>query len=386
MSLGQFSNLAERLVGQEMFFILDRAKQIEEAGGKVRHLELGDPGLIADATIIKHTYDFLRRGYYHYTSSSGEESLKKAISALIKNNLNNNVDYSNIVVSPANFLITNFLSLVCDKGDSVFILTPAFPTYFASASMLGLNVIEFPCFPENGYLPDESIFETLEKTNPKAIFINSANNPTGAVYSKDFLSKIVSFAKDKNIWLLSDETYALLTYEDEFYSMLDFDCDNIVVISSLSKIFSIPGYRLGFQVSSSDEFNAYSNKFLSTTLSCCPPFLQLGCSSFLENKNLVDQVIQDVKKEYRNRINTLFDEVPKLESIIKKPKSAFYLFIPISKNVNGNNFCLDLLNEDKIAVTPGIAFGKDFSSFLRVAFCGVFDDIAHGLKSIVSKV
>ena len=116
MSLGQFSNLAERLVGQEMFFILDRAKQIEEAGGKVRHLELGDPGLIADATIIKHTYDFLRRGYYHYTSSSGEESLKKAISALIKNNLNkltesnikSPVKYTLLVMPSSRKLSTDF--------------------------------------------------------------------------------------------------------------------------------------------------------------------------------------------------------------------------------------------------------------------------------------
>ena len=386
MRLPDYSNLAGRLVGQEMFFILDRAKQIEQSGGKVRHLELGDPELAADSLILDRTSEYLKKGHYHYTSSAGEECLKKALSTLIKNNLREDVNYSNISVAPANFLITNFLSLVCDNEDTVFILTPAFPTYFASARMLGLNVVEFPCFPENGYIPDDSVFDKLEKTKPKAILINSANNPTGAVYSKKFLLKLATFAKDKNIWLLSDETYSLLTYEDKFYSLLGFNYDKLVVISSLSKIFSIPGYRLGFQVSQSVEFNSYSNKFLSTTLSCCPPFLQLGCSSFLENKARVDQVIENVNKEYRYRINFLFDNIPKLEGLIKKPKSAFYLFIPISKNSDGNKFCLDLLNEEKVAVTPGISFGKDFSSFLRVAFCGVFDDIKYGLNSIVNKV
>jgi aspartate/methionine/tyrosine aminotransferase len=112
----------------------------------------------------------------------------------------------------------------------------------------------------------------------------------------------------------------------------------------------------------------------------------LGCSSFLENKVQVDQAINNVKKEYRSRIDFLFCNIPQLEGLIRKPKSAFYLFIPISQNADGYKFCMDLLNEDKIAVTPGIAFGKDFSSFLRVAFCGVFDDIKYGLKSIVSKV
>ena len=189
------SNLANSLVGQEMFAILDRALNIERGGQKVFHLELGDPALPPQEKIIYQTIEGLRGGAWHYGSSAGNVDFRIALANFNNFFFGSKIAGENIVVAPANLFITAFLSLICDKGDRVLLITPCFPTYIASASMLGLEIVEYAASPENGYSPKESIFDFIKKIKPKAIIVNSANNPTGSVYSDTFLKEMVVAAK-----------------------------------------------------------------------------------------------------------------------------------------------------------------------------------------------
>ena len=379
-----FSDLAHRLVGQEMFHVLDKAGVIERSGGKVYHLELGDPHLPPDPVISECIQNSLNNHQHHYVPSSGSLEYKNAICNLIKITQNIDLESKNIIAATANYLITNFLSITCNPSETVLVITPCFPSYLASAKMLNINVHEFPTTPDNGYIPNETLFDTIEQVKPKAIIVNSANNPTGAVYSKDFLLKLIDVAKKNNCWILSDETYSLIVYGDNFYSLLNSDYEKIVVLSSLSKSFSIAGYRMGYHVSKSDEFNSHSNKFLSTNISCSPSFIQLGCATYLNKNELVVKTVKDTNDHYKLICDELFSTNSWLKNNLKQPKASFYLFIPVNKN--GNEFALNLINNDHVAVTPGKAFGKHFESYVRATICGPKSDVIEGIKILTSKL
>jgi aspartate/methionine/tyrosine aminotransferase len=367
-----------------MFQVLDKAKKLEREGKDVCHLELGDPFDPPNNKIIDWVSQALKNNGWHYTSPGGELLLKNQIAELLKDYFSVPVSPDIITIAPANYLITNFLSLTCNSGDTLLLITPCFPSYLASAKMLGIKILEHPTSPANGYNLDESILEKIRIHKPKAIIINSANNPTGAVYSQDVLRKIIVAAKLTNSWILSDETYGLLTYNKVFRTLLHEDYKKLVVLSSFSKIFSIPGLRLGYQVSKNQDFTERSEKYLSTTISCTPAFIQQGCATFLRQKELVREVLSAACNKYANETEKIFTEIPILSQWMKAPQSAFYLFIPLPQGVDGTTFALNLINESLVAVTPGISFGSDFNSFVRVAICGENKKVQKGIRSLVT--
>ena len=367
-----------------MFQVLDKAKKLELEGKEICHLELGDPFTSPNNIIIEEVSQALRNNGWHYTSPGGELLLKQQIGEHLKDYFLMIAPPDYITIAPANYLITNFLSLTCDPADKLLLITPCFPSYLASAKMLGIQIIEHPTSPANGYDLDESILEKIHIHKPKAIIINSANNPTGAVYSQSVLSKIIQAAKLINSWVLSDETYSLLTYNKDFRTLLHEDYDKLIVLSSFSKIFSIPGLRLGYQVSKNKKFTEKSEKYLSTTISCIPPFIQQGCAEFLRKKELVKEVVDAACKNYANETEKLFNEIPILSRWMKAPKSAFYLFIPLPHGIDGTEFALNLINQSFVAVTPGISFGSNYNSYVRIATCGKSEKVHKGIRSFVN--
>lgn len=369
-----------------MFHVLDKARKLEREGMEVFHLELGDPFSLPNPAILEAVSQALKNNGWHYTSPGGETVLKVQIREFLKSHFSAEASIDSITVAPANFLITNFLSITCGPGDRLLLVTPCFPSYLASAKMLGLNILEHPTSAANGYDLDDEIVEKIRIHKPKAIIINSANNPTGAVYSQEILKKIIDVAKSINAWVLSDETYGLLTYDNSFETLLNEDYERLVILSSFSKIFSVPGLRLGFQVAKSNKFTELSAKYLSTTISCIPPFIQQGCAKFLENKNLIEDVINRGRNYFSQNTQKIFEEVSALSQWIKPSKSAFYLFIPLPEGVNGKQFALDLINEFHVAVTPGISFGRDYDSFVRVATCGEDIKVLNGIRLLANAI
>lgn len=381
-----YSDLSQRLVGQEMFHILEKARRLEREGHEVIHLELGDPFKSPDNAIIEAVAQALKNHGWHYTSSGGEYILKAQISEFLKDYFSVAVSIESITIAPANYLITNFLSITCNAGDTVLMVTPCFPSYIASAKMLGIKILEYPTNAANGYALEGSIVEKILTHKPKAIIVNSANNPTGAVYSKEILGQIMQAAQSIDAWVLSDETYGLLTYDEGFKTLLNEDYDRLVVLSSFSKIFSMPGLRLGFQVSRSKKYVEFSEKYLSTTISCIPPFIQQGCAAFLQHKERVQNTVDTLRSHYAIETTKIFKEIPALLQWIKAPSSAFYLFIPLPQGVDGSKFALNLINESHVAVTPGISFGSDFNCYVRVATCGEDKQVLKGVRLLAEAI
>ncbi len=377
-----FSKRGCSLIGQEMFKVLDRARELEEEGIRVYHLELGNPRLRPPREILDATIASIQQLDLGYTPSAGIPELRRALAERYRSRVGRSINEGNIVISPANFLINQFLELTCDPGDRVVMLTPAFPTYLAATAHMGLDVVDVPLDLDHGFdLTELKIHEALS-AHPKAILVNSANNPTGTVYRQEVLARLAARCEEEGIWLLSDETYAELCYDRPFYSLAALDLPQLVVISSFSKIFSIPGFRVGYAIAQ----QAVAEKLAlssSTLMSCLPAFTQWGC---LAGVHVMEQYVAQVRESFaRNAAacSQLINESGVL--CCTPPQSGFYIFLDISATkLTDLEFAHRLLQEHHTAVTPGRSFGSAYTTFIRIAICGKLEDVREGITRVLA--
>lgn len=378
-----FSKRGDALVGQEMFKVLDKAKTLESQGKDIIHLELGQPRFEPPEGLIDKTRESLSEKEVGYSSSYGILSLRKKLAlSLSKQNLDIKVE--NIVIATCNLLISQCLHLLTNPSDRVVVFSPTFPSYIAASNFLELDLVQIPLsFDKKFQLSIEDIDKAL-LLRPKVIIINSANNPTGAVYEGSVLNYLKEKCRENDVWIVSDETYSSIVYVKKFSSLLSAQYKNEIVISSFSKVYSIPAFRLGFAVASQTVIDklALSN---STLISCNSIFTQKGVESVLDNDS---NYILEINK----RLNSLITEVQKLllasENLNKsfiQPDGGYYMFLNVSKsNLKSFDFCNMLLEKYSVACTPGISFGIDFDKYVRISICGSREDVLTGITRIIS--
>lgn len=380
-----FSKRGISLVGQEMFRLLDKAKALESQGRHINHLELGDPKNAKGAKnyppgrVINKTIESLLHSNVGYSSSLGVMPLRKAIAEYVSRSSVRSFTYENTAISPANMLIFQLVDLICNPGDIVGLFAPYFPSYLAACNYVNTDTRCFELSIEDGFrLTLEKIDEAFLNP-PKLLIINSANNPTGAVYGRKELEYLVKRAREAGSWIVSDETYGLLTYTKKFHSMSAFDYERLVIISSFSKVFNIPGYRVGYALADRRVIEKIGLSS-STMYSCLPVFTQEGV---LDGLGILDEFSNDRRKFYKrisDRCVKIISKSPSLSCI--SPEAAFYLFIDLSRlNIDGAEFSQILLEEYNTAITPGASFGC--RQFVRASFCGSANDVKDGLEKIV---
>ncbi len=365
-----------------MFRVMDRAQALERQGRYVYHLELGNPRIAPPPEIIEATVQALGARHLGYTPMAGLKELRAAVAARYASRTGQAMTDAHVVISPANLLIHQFLDITCDPGDPVVVFTPAFPSYLAAASHLGLQVTAVPLSGADGFQLTSNRVEAAFAAHPKAIIVNNANNPTGALYPAALVTELAERCEGTGIWLLSDETYADLTFDGTFTTVASAQARNVVTISSFSKVFSIPGYRTGYAVAH-EAVTAKLALSNSTLYSCLPAFTQLGC---LAGLTVIDAYVADVRTRSARLSQACADRVNR-SGILRchVPESGFYLFIDISRtNLDDLTFCHRLLDEHQTAVTPGRSFGSTFGSFIRLATCGQEDDVLEGVTRTIA--
>ncbi|WP_161539686.1 pyridoxal phosphate-dependent aminotransferase [Paramagnetospirillum kuznetsovii] len=369
-------------MGQKMFAVLEQARRIESQGAKVYHLELGNPRLPPPPAILSRTVQALIEQEVGYTQSAGHPALRQAIAQLRERAWGHTITEANVVVSPANLIINQFFDLVCDPGDKVVFFTPAFPSYWAAATHMGLQVEGVTLDLVTGYdLTDEAITRALA-ARPKAIVVNSANNPTGAVYGREPLERLAVECDRLGIWLLSDETYGEISFGRPFHSLGGLELPRLVVMSSFSKLFSVPGYRIGFVIAHPDVAEKFALS-VSTLVSCLPIFTQLGCVAALD-------CIEDYTASVRERCVSMTEWCDQALQGTNRisfvpPKAGFYYFLDISAcGLDDLTFAQRLLEEQQTAVTPGSSFDPSLRSHIRIATCGSVLDVHEGVRRLVA--
>jgi aspartate/methionine/tyrosine aminotransferase len=375
-----FSNRGQSLIGQKMFSILDQANQLEKEGRVIKHLELGEPDQYAPGRIINKTIISLLEHKVGYAPSGGLGSLREGVANYYSNLYKKNFLDVNVAISPANMLIYQLLEICSNSGDEICIFTPGFPTYFAASKYINLKINKVELDSIDGFqLTHNHVDEAILK-NPKVIIVNSGNNPTGAVYDQEVLEYLVKKASENNIWVLSDETYGMLSFNKKYFSLLEMSYEKIIVISSFSKVFSVPGYRVGYVIADSKLIEKVVLSS-STLYSCLPIFVQDGIE---EGLNVLDEFTKKRRTDFK-RISSECLGILKKNSRISclSPNSGFYLFIDIRKlGLDDITFCSKLLENYGTALAPGSSFGKP--GFVRACFCKDLNIVKDGLEDIIA--
>lgn len=374
----EFSQRGNSLIGQKMFALLDKANEYERSGKKVIHMELGDPSLYPPGRVVNGAIIALLDAEVGYTSPSGLIELREGLAKEIAVEYGSRITSNNIVIGTANLFIYQVIDLVCDPSDGVVIFSPYFPTYKASLDYTGVSYDVVELEKKNGFHLSKKDIDNAIQKRPKLIILNSGNNPSGAVYDEIVLEYLVKKACEHKIWILSDETYAMLSHGKKYTSCSRYGFENLIVLSSFSKTFNVPGFRIGYCISNEEVIEKLSLSN-STLISCLPLHTQKGVLSGLSiHREFAEKQAEYYKvllEELVNKINT-----SKVISC-QMPDSAFYIFIDISQTgMNSDSFSNELFEEEHVVVTPGSSFGVD--DCVRVSVAGKRDDVIAGVDKI----
>ena len=343
---------------------------------------VGEPDFVTPQPIIDAACRYWQAGLTHYTPNSGVPELREAIAALHAGDLHPNANQ--IMVScGATEAIQMALFTLCDPGDEVIVVTPAWPNYFGQAAMVGAKLVTVPAYESNDFVVDVDDVRRAITPKTKLIILNSPSNPTGAVMDRETCRQLADLLRDRDIYILADEIYSRLVYADEGYtSITSFDgmLEKTVYISGFSKMFAMTGWRLGYAIAS-EEIIRNMTKLHENGASCLPAPSQLAAAEGL--RTCMDE-IETMRSSYRRRrdlVCSLLEDVPGFS--LRKPKGAFYAFINIQETgMASKELCMDLLKQTGVVTVPGSGFGDAGEGFIRLTYATSDDNIREGLRRI----
>lgn len=346
-------------------------------------LGVGEPDFITPWRIREAGIDSLEKGQTHYSSNSGLIELRREISNYLRDRYN--LDYepkSQIIATVgASEGIDIALRALVGPGDEVIVPEPSFVAYKGCTAITGAipKVINLRAEDEFKLTPE--LLEKAITPKTKVVIIPYPNNPTGAIMTREDLSKIADVLKDKDIIVISDEIYSELTYEGKHTSIASFPemKDKTIVVNGFSKAYAMTGWRIGYVCGHPILIDAMK-KIHQYALMCAPTTAQYAAIEALKNGQ---EDVNNMVAEYNKRRKVLVDGFRKIGLECFEPKGAFYAFPCIkSTGLSSNDFCDKLLNEQKVLAIPGTAFGDCGEGFIRTCYAASMENINEALRRI----
>lgn len=371
----QISKLVKKIERSGIEVIRDMAREITG----VCKLEIGEPIDNTPDHIIEAAYKAAKEGYTKYASANGFLSLREAIAKRLNDDYNLHVKPNNVVVTVGGIgAISSAVRALTDPGDEVLIPDPGWPNYESVVRCAGAIPRRYRLFPEWGFLPDISELENSLTPQSKVLILNSPSNPLGVVTPPDLTEELVKFARENDIFIISDEVYEKIVFEGEHKSTLFFDKDDRVVGAfSFSKTYAMTGWRIGYAVASKDiaaEITKVQDAYVSNTCSVSQKAAEAALSG-------PQQCIEKMKKGYYENLKTAMNLLDKYDINYQKPQGAFYVYIDTNCK-NSIDFAKKLLLEKKVSVAPGKAFSDFGDSYIRISLSSSKEDVEDGVKRL----
>jgi aspartate/methionine/tyrosine aminotransferase len=345
------------------------------------NLSIGDPDLITNLTISQAAFEDVKNGHTHYTASDGSADFIESVINFYQKQYDLNFE-KNQVRATVGALQGMYLTLqvLLNKEDEVIIHEPFFSPYRTQVIEAGGTPVIIPTFEEDGFQINIDILKAAITPKTKAIIINSPNNPTGAVFSKETFKEIADLAIEHDFFILSDEVYEAFSFYEDFTPMATFAPNHTITFSSFSKAFAMTGWRIGYMIAP-DYINA-ACKLLNEdiTFSAPTPSQRAGIYALNNYQELVPEVVA-VFKERLEYVEKRVKEIPFLS--LHPVKGSMYAFINISASgLTSMDFATKLLQEQQVLVIPGKAFGNSGDNYIRLAATQSIDVLKEAFDKI----
>ena len=334
-------------------------------------LGIGEPDFDTPQFIKDYAKEALDKGMTHYTPNNGLKLLRDALALKLKNEnkIQADADKNIIVTVGGNEAFLLSLSTIINPGDEVLVPSPHFVTHSAIPSLLGGKVVEIRTCDENEFrVAGEDLRKSVTKKT-RCIIINSPNNPTGIMLGRRDLEEIADVAVENNLKVLSDEVYESIVYDGNKHlsiASLNGMSDRVITINSFSKTFAMTGWRVGYAVADETTISLMT-KFQMYLAACAPSFGQYAAAMALKDPRS-NGAVERMRSVYEKRRDYIYRRLRAIDSMhVVKPQGAFYVFPRIEKG-DEMEFSEKLLQEEKVVVVPGSAFGSAGVMHLRMCY------------------
>jgi len=374
----------DKLGTETAFEVLARAKALEKEGRDIVHLEIGEPDFDTPANIKEAAVKAMKAGYTHYVPAAGIPELRNATAEYLSKSRGIDVESEEVVVTPGAKPIIFFSILACvEPGDEVLYPNPGFPIYESMVNFVGAKPVPMPLKEENDFsIDNEGTVNKISKKT-KMIILNSPENPTGGVLTKDNLEAIADRIKNRDdVFVLSDEVYCQIIYEGKHQSIASLPSmkDKTILLDGFSKTYAMTGWRLGYAAMPKDLAQKVTQLMINSN-SCTCAFTQMAGIEALrgpqtESKKMVE--------EFRKRREVIVSGLNKIEGITcKKPQGAFYVFPNVKRfGMESKKLADFFLQKAGVAVLSGTAFGAYGEGYLRISFANSVENIEKAMKRI----
>ena len=376
----EISERAAQLTPSLTLSIDSKAKAMKAEGLDVCGFGAGEPDSDTPEHIKRAAIEALEAGFTKYTPNAGIPELRQAIADKLAADNGLNYRAGQIVVSNgAKHACYNAILATCQPGDEVIIPAPYWVSYPDMVRLVGAEPVIVPTSERNAWKMRPEDFENAMTPRTKMLIMNSPGNPTGSVYTREELEAIVNVAAEEDIYVLSDEIYEKLVYDDAKHvsigSLSKEAYDLTITVNGFSKSYAMTGWRLGYLPRLMRSSRAVDSIQSHTSSNPCS-FSQYGALAALKGDQ---QPLADMREEFEMRRNYMFDRISKISNVTAiKPQGAFYILVNISQlGLTSQNFADRLLSKANVAVVPGAAFGDDRT--VRFSYATSLDVIKKGL-------
>lgn len=379
-----------RLGTETAFEVLVRARALEAQGKNIVHLEIGEPDFDTPPNIIKAAKDALDNGFTHYGPAAGLPEAKQAIADYV--NKTRGYDLwkpEEVVFTPGAKPIMFFgMMAVVDEGDEVIYPNPGFPIYESVINFLNAVPVPLPLREDREFSFDVADLEARITPKTRMLILNTPQNPTGGVLTREQLKQIAELCIKHDIIVLSDEIYSQVTYGDfKHTSITEFEGmkERTMILDGFSKTFAMTGWRMGYGLFP-EHIAKVVAKLQTNVTSCTSSFSQMAGIEALSDRTL--PYVAEFLKEFEHRRNVIVDGLNQIPGFrCHLPHGAFYVFPNIEGTGMTSQEAADfLLYEAGVACLSGTAFGAHGEGFIRFSYANSIDNINEALNRIDTKI
>ncbi len=378
-----FAEGLDRILGEGAIAVMGEARRLERAGKRILHFEIGQPDFPTPQHIKQAGIQAIEDGYTGYSVSGGIPELKQVLQDEIENTRGFRPSQNQILIMPGGKAGIYFTMIgTCVPGDEVIFPDPGFPTYRSLCHYIDAKPIPIRLKEENDFRLDPEDIAARINERTKLIILNSPQNPTGSVMTKDEIESVAELAETNDCYILSDEIYSKILYDTEFHSVTTADQTKLrsILLDGFSKAYAMTGWRLGYIIGPEPLIE----KLVTLTVnafSCTPEFVQRAGIAALTGSQ---EGLSEMTQTFQNRRDAIVRGLNSIPGFsCQTPLGAFYAWPNITETgLSSQNIATHLLREAGVACLPGTAFGPRGEGYLRFSYASSLETISEAMDCI----
>ena len=382
----RFAERMNNLGTEGAFEVLAKARGLEAQGRSIVHLEIGEPDFPTPDNIVEAAYGAMHADYTHYTPAGGIMEVRQAVADFLNRRLGTDVQPLEVVMVPGSKNVLLFTLLSCvEPGEEVILPDPGYPVYESLVRFIGAIPVPIRLREEKGFRMDLEELASLVTDRTRLLIVNTPQNPTGGVLTREDVEFIAGLARDRDLLVLSDEIYSQIVYGGFHHTSLLAQPgmrERTVLLDGMSKAYAMCGWRLGYGVAPR-ELAQKMEMLMINSSSCAAAFTQMAAlEAFTAPES--DAAVHRMVAAFQRRRDLVVDGLNRIPGFhCVKPDGAFYAFPNVTETGMDEREMADrLLNEAGVAALPGTAFGDGGKGYLRFAYTQSDETLSEALRRI----